>query len=528
MTSDNRSEWLLRFEAADFANTVFDMPKLSPIRGASLSYLYSPEWVAKALAGLKPKEVYTGASQGAWTFAASSADAEKTLQAVRATLRQDDAATGAHSHLAYVVSLVKGSDAKALAAAESACNVQKLQGEGFPLPKFDTSAEGFDERGDRERPALPGCKIGKDLVSAAHMARHEFGKDQRQGFYTRMSGRRPTYDFTDDFEAMMDSPPSVDGVDLPVSLQNKVAVFFADGNKLNCLRQKATENGGLDGLQKFSDKLKADQKGLLGEIVDWLEAGAENSPDAFLSKKVAAKDELRFETLMWGGDEVLFVMPAWLGLDFAGKFFEWTKGWKTPSGDNLTYSAGLVICGHKTPIRQSKEIAEKLARACKDEQPDGKHSALQIEVFESLSLPVGDFNDYRNQLYAGADAAIRNGQLTIAGKEAGEMFAAIARIKQDGDFPRSQLYRLLRLAARSEFASGKRGENGELADEALRKEYENYRQRAGEGKAPEAKDLEVIPNLANGAKAGFAMNLAMISMLWDYAAPLEAGRGEEA
>lgn len=551
MSETGDDEWLFRFEAADFDSTVFDMPKLSPIRGASLSYLYSPDLVQITLArasgvwGLRT--VYTGASQGAWIFRSAGKDAQAAADVVRAALGRDDLAspepTGVHSHLSYVTALVRGSDAKALSRAETLCNLKKLQGDGFPIPDFDPNAKAFDGSGDRARPANGLAKVDGKAISKAHDARREFGRDQRQRFYARMFSRqgnvrKAAHDFTNDFETLVKGPPllrSGDGRssrDLPVSLQSKIGVFFADGNRLNRHRENAG-SGSLAALTEFSDRLKADQTRLLASLLDWLETGAANGPDhAFLTPA----GELRFETLMWGGDELLFVMPSWLALEFAANFFEWTRGWTTPDGDPITFSAGLVVCDHKIPIRQAKTVALQLADIGKKMQPmpskDGSvqtRSLLQIEIFESLSLPDVEFGRYRHRLYFPDDPNTADDEigsvdrvLAIADASWGGMRGLLDRIaglKKASGLPRSQLYRLLRKASATGFARSRR----DAEDEALRAEYEKYRRRAGMDTAPDIERLEVHKP-ATGSKVPFSLNLALLAMLWDYAAPLE---GEE-
>ncbi|MFZ1679650.1 MAG: hypothetical protein WAT70_01415 [Rhizobiaceae bacterium] len=542
---------MLRYEAADFANTVFETQALSPTRGASLSYLYSPKRVERELPN-GATLVYKGASQGAWTFRATAAEAEKAEQRVRTALTENDFGgadpTGAHAHLAYVTALVEGDDALALASAESLCNVRKLQGEGFPLPSLSPDIDAFDAF-DRARPADHRDRDGKRIrwkrkdASQATVDRGDFGSDQRQKFYESLAGRKPAYEFTDDFEAMVKSPPKVGGKPLPVSLHGKVAVFYADGNRLNKLRQ-AEMAAGMGKFKEFSESLRMKQQELLGHILDWLHEGARETPDAFLYNHPIEGDQYRFETLLWGGDELLFVMPSWLGLDFAARFFAWTKGWMTPAGLDITFSAGLVFCDHKTPIRLSKAVADEMASLCKTMQLETStrdnqtKSLLQVEAFESLSLPEGSFKGFRENLYPGGDRADeRDRLLAVPGGHAGTLFAGVAALKRNGALPRSQIYKLLRLATEEGFALARATERPKEKDgvaiparSRLIDEYEKYRSRAGAGKAPEVSELfllqperditTIIPSLA--------LNLAVIAMLWDYAEPLAAVEGGEA
>jgi hypothetical protein len=397
---------ILRFEANAFSETVYDMPRLAAIRGASLACLYSPELVACVLGrqpGITHQKIYSGASQGVWRLDGDAAAARAAALGVRAALSMDDPDTAApHAHMSYSVVLVDivreaaGDELKALAIAEALCATDAMQGDGFPMPVLSRSASNYDRFGDRSRPAnvevmWPGEeKVVK--ISAAHHARRRFGRKQRQTFYEDYSAGavQPDRDFSDDFDTMVADPPR----DVAKSAGSKTAVFIADGDGLTGMRNAAFEKGGLAGLGAFSDTLLALQKRLLASILDWLAQGAKARPDHFLTPE---KDGsvYRFEVLVWGGDEVTIVMPSWLAVEFASKFRRWTRDWAI-SGKPVTFSAGLVIANHKTPIRQSKTVAETLVNLAKQAKKPG---TLQIEIFESLSMPDSDFQGYRDRLY---------------------------------------------------------------------------------------------------------------------------------
>jgi hypothetical protein len=553
--------YLLRFEAANFDNTLFDMPKLSPIRGASMSYLLSSELVKRTLEerkknhGLGFETVYTGASQGLFKLTGTPDAVRGAVEAVEAALSNDDIEgdrpTGVHSHLAYVTALVecggeKGGDEKAAAAAEALCHIRQRQGAGAPLPEFEAGSQTFDKEGDRASPAVPGLKVNGTPASRARADRHDFGRDQRNNIYNHIAENVPVdmeLVFVSDFETMVKDPPTLPGGSaMALSLQHKVAVFFADGNGLGKARDKALESG-LEGLSGFSRELKALQKDLMRNIIGWLKAGAKgaNSGAYVSSQKESLKKEFRFETLLWGGDEVMFVMPSWLGVEFAGQFFEWTKDWDI-KGDKVTFSAGMVICNHKTPIRQSKAIADALVDAAKIvSKANGNCSAFQFEVFESLALPETDFAGYRKRMYfktnpTDKDYAALNAELTIVKNDGfATLVKNITALKSGDDstgrcvvrdrlvknitalksgpmpLPRSQLYNLLRDVTRIGIDAA-RSPAGEAE---LKAAYETYLKRAGEEKAPGVEALEIMRD-CTGNHATLAISLITLAALWDY------------
>lgn len=489
--------YTLRFEAAHFDRHVFDIHQLSAIRGASLSYLYSGELVESVLekaSGARGETIFTGASQGAFQFEADKDEALAMQRAVEAALNKDDPQTGCHSHLAYVTALVEGAGADAQARAESLCGVKKLQGGGLRLPDF---VKGARRPGGRSDPR-PAEEKGK---SAAVKARETFGRELRQRFYKKMLDDNPGFDFTDDFHQIVGGSRDLTfgGEKLPPSPQNKIAVFYADGNKLNAHRKRAGAQ-----LNVFSDELKVRQKALLKTIVEWFRAhrGEHDVNSAYFFDDCA-----RFETLMWGGDEVLFVLPSWLGLEFASLFFDAVADWKIRDNP-VTFSAGLAICDRKTPIRQAKAVAQTLAELNKKrEGVNFGTNSLQIEIFESIALPDVDFQRYRQKFYCGRELSgdafdALNGQLALDPEKFRKARRRLARLKRPDGLPRSQLYNLLE--------PGASADNTTLGDL-----FGKWRDRTGA-----AIDFDELDLLQLGAThRDFHLNIKLIAALWDYVTP---------
>jgi hypothetical protein len=513
--------YILRYQAASFDDNVFDTQQLSGIRGASLSYLYSGDLVEQTIKdqGLKNPTLYLGASQGAFLFnVATNEVARKVQEKVEAALRRGDERTGCHDHLAYVLGLVEGDDSKALAAAESLCNLKKLQEGSFQLPKDEKGATRPGSRRD-PRPALPN-----ESRSAAMKARVKFGQDQRQSFYERMSGRpKPEFDFTDELQEIVSDPEPY----LPLSLHGKIAVFYADGDKFGQHFKDAAKLS-LDTLREVSSDLRKKQEGLLGSILDWLGEHYKWG----VTNPYFCEGKARFETLLWGGDENLFVMPSWLGLEFAKFFYEKNGGWKLSHNDkHWTFSSGLVICDHKTPIRQVKSVAKELAECNKG----AGGSAIQIEIFESLSMPDVDFNSYRAKLYFRDEKPTKDElnrkfnedshQLSIPGEKLGKLIDKIARLKKQDGLPRSQLYKMLQKASKAR-AFQARSDN---VDRELRKDFALWKERAGADTPIKERDLDVLRDMReDSAKPpAFSLSLGLVAMLWDYVRPLDLARTGE-
>lgn len=243
-------------------------------------------------------------------------------------------------------------------------------------------------------------------------------------------------------------------------------------------------------------------------------------------------------------------MPSWLALEFAELFFETVEPWRI-CGNPVSFSAGLVICDRKTPIRQAKSLAGALVDSLKNlasPQPaEFGRNMMQIEIFESLTLPSGNLDDYRVALYAHGHlsendpskakwTAETNLQLAIAGSDIGGLIDRIARLQGADGFPRSQLYKLLEVSSRdgtahrrnaTEFdADGRRVMRQDQS--RLQEVFAVYSRRAGAGKPLTIHDIGIL-RPGDGKPAALALDIAMLAMLWDYVRPIAAsGNGGSA
>ena len=548
--------YVLRLEGVDFDATIGDTHNLSAYRGGSLALLAAPIAVGGALEEAKvlKEKIFEGASLGAWIIEADGDSAAETLRCdVREFLRGKPvifarlsggisralapmkSAEAVWRHLSFVVDVAAVKPANgvepeflALKQAEAKNHERQFREANWEPPPFDQRASGAHPKFDRVRPASPDCRIDAQglthqAVSPSFKARFEYGREQRQKFYAREAGENKAkgLDFAESFEDIINEAPS----GLPASISGKIAVFYADGNQFTKIREKSKS---IRELRLFSEKLHRDQCGLLGKILDWLRAGGEGSNSNAYRQYPISKGKagpfwpLRFETLMWGGDELTFVMPAWLGIDFARLFHEeWTKGWRArgeTDGEPLTFGMGLLFCHEKTPIRQARKVAKALAenakcvlRGCKLEELE---NVLQIEAFESIALPEYEngLGRYRAALFGldpagGADGLAET--MTLRGTAIEKALGTIARIKNSGAFPRSQIYRLLWIAKKKGVF---RAAAGSEMDQELESEARKYLERMRGRGSPE---VEKTLRLLRVLPGGFAYSLAAISSLWD-------------
>jgi hypothetical protein len=225
-------------------------------------------------------------------------------------------------------------------------------------------------------PAYKKAFVGEEqqFVSSSVQVRLKHGREQKQVFYKKETGI--DLDFTQDLQEIADSTGQ---------LKNKIAVLYLDGNKFSSIQEKQCTTP--DALQKF-DRLMQDKRR------EFLTALLQDCiiPD----KGFFNHDLVRLETLLWGGDEMLLVVPASKGLRLLQFFYEFTKDWKFKDND-LTHAGGLVFCRAKTPIRRIRKFAQELADAVKEKNRE--ESRFDYMVLESIDYPSESLEKLREKIF---------------------------------------------------------------------------------------------------------------------------------
>lgn len=228
-------------------------------------------------------------------------------------------------------------------------------------------------------------------------------------------------------------------------LSGKLAVLYADGNRFSKI-VKACEKP--EQLAKLDWHLRGIRETLLRALIEpvlnnnvaWVGAADRKSSEVTTIR--------RFETLLWGGDELVLVVPAWCGFALLHAFSEALAKTKLPEGaptsvrrslstdDRLTNAVGLVFCNHKTPIDRIRKLAEDLAQHGKNCMPK-EHTfdsvtPLVLESIDFPNVPIAEF--WRNRLQReAADQMLRPVVLRGNPKTLKPLI---------DDFPRAQLHAL--------------------------------------------------------------------------------------
>lgn len=489
---------LLWIEGVDFDQTLYDTNQLSVVRGASLTLLAIGK---KAEEILKPKGadkgaelIFSGASQALFRLPCDEQAAGMHLKALLATLHEPATGGAPFHHMQWVggVAFDDGT-AKAPRLAQGRARLMQMNGTAPRRPVAATAhqacafsphqpadTEQWFSSSQAEKYGVTGRKEDngrKVPLSAASKARYLYGRTQRQKFYTEERGDGgktafakvlpQSFAFTENLQDMVDLKDSENGkklrAALPVSLHNKVAIFYADGNGFGALRDKMGGTGAA--IKTFSEALKpimADASAaVLGVVTAGIREGAASphfAASVFLDTEEKNPDrhqQIRFETLLYGGDEVCFVAPSWFGLAMSQAFFSAVKG-KKIDGEPISFKAGLIFAPAKMAISVGQNLVKSLA-------DDGKTSgnSLSIHAFESVDPPKDSISGLRQRLLGFESAkdmiAHEGGKLFVLdGDNLDALIGKLENLTGDEGIPRSQLYRVLQQGLWMEKSEGKK------------------------------------------------------------------------
>lgn len=423
-------DYYLRIEGVNLDNYVYDTNDLNTIRGGGLLLLEAINTVkvslgsdagpqrlrAQGITLRDPETITSGASWGLIRFGvASDAEAAEVARAVydivngEATLK----------HATFVVDVLsKGkdsyvSDRNRLTALNRWRQMQSTS-VAVPAPGSQVVCQL-----DRVRPAVPDKqRIKQDwkFVSKSVLSRRDYGKDQKTGFYKK---RTHTQDetFVEDFDELTAAEDHK-------SLHHKMAVIYLDGNGFGALQRRHCKD---EKTQRAFDQYlrKECQQGALTTLLSDIKTDADWKNG----------NKIRLETLLWGGDEVIWVVPAWKAWWMLGSFFRIAEEWSFKE-ESLTHAGGLVFCHHNAPIRRIKDLAKRLGDVAKEESRD--RNLVAYQVLESFDHAGNDLTAFRNRR---CPAAIKARDLLLDGNGMLNITDAVSNIRKN--LPKRQLHRLV-------------------------------------------------------------------------------------
>lgn len=386
--------YYLRMEGVNLGAVFDDTNQVSVIRGASFLLREATQQL------LIPKDIFpdlhktwkvisSGASIGLFSFEAEDFEqANKIEECVVNHLNTNEK----FRHFSFVVDVQPATakefpyDKEAVLARNRFHQMQQLS---LVVPEKNHSENSTTEICTLTNltPAYKKAFVGEEqqFVSSSVQVRLKHGREQKQVFYKKETGIDLNLEFTQTLQEIADSTGQ---------LKNKIAVLYLDGNQFSSIQEKHCQKP--DELREF-DNLMQDKRR------EFLKTLLQNRiiPDNH-------KGEVRLETLLWGGDEMLLVVPANKGLKLLQFFYEFTKDWKFKD-EVLTHAGGLVFCRAKTPIRRIRKFAEELANAVKEKNREESRkenckyncekNRFDYMVLESIDYPSESLEKLREKIF---------------------------------------------------------------------------------------------------------------------------------
>ncbi|MGZ8181583.1 MAG: Cas10/Cmr2 second palm domain-containing protein [Methylobacter sp.] len=446
--------YYLRFEGVNLSNFIYDTNDLSTIRGGGLLLLNAPEEVQKIikkeLSGFDPDKdtISKGAS---WALFKLETDNEKIASTIKENIitrlnaEKDDNQPNPLRHATFVVDILKKTelyqqDRDSLHALN---RWQQMQAPSLSIPQAAEAVCEFDKvrPGSEKIPVKSDHepnKIEEKTASPSVKMRNEYGRGQKRGkFYKDRTGL--DLKFTSDLQELSSDPAQ--GI-----LNGKIAVIYVDGNKFGDIARDCINS---EEQTQFDQQLREGQSAILKTLLE--EA---NINELWKYEDEKNNKKIRLETLLWGGDELIWVVPAWLGWYTLNLFFKQAdekikiinqkilERTKYPSKNGeLSYAAGLVFCHHNAPIHRITALAHNLAEIPKKQKEYKYKNMVAYQILESFDHAGTDIERHRLKRLANIGSP---NDLLIAADKMEELEKLFQTLKDHG-FPRRKSYQLIKI-----------------------------------------------------------------------------------
>lgn len=425
---EQRATIFLQVEAVNLQQHVFDTHQLSVIRGSSLLLKRAIVAVAERFAA-QLESLSIGASVGLFRY--RGGDDENPLTAAHALCAEiagylstsppppvTFASTGQPPDFSACTFAVVCCSAPTLPVAKARLSAlvrfRQLRQSTIAPDRSEGLAAAPTGRPcatSGRRRAVPGecshpfrtADTADTWVSRSVARRLDVGRHARTGLYfdtdpdcaALLDGSAvpaPVLGFTNDFETLAVNPAFG-------NLDRKLAVLSFDGNGFGKRQGDYATNP--ERQREFDVALRCLRDRLLRQLVAALASGRHDQGTLTgATLEDSASPCLRLETLLWGGDEMTFVVPAWLGFDVLHLVFALWRALvdRRPAGDagalqtlaGSTHAAGLVFCHYKTPIAEARRQAQRLVDRVKAAGTGStdRHDAFDYLVLESIDYPT--------------------------------------------------------------------------------------------------------------------------------------------
>lgn len=418
----------LQVEAVNISHFIYDTQDLSTIRGGGLLLLAAIHQIEKRFAPQGLKAISTGASSGLFSCPTD------LRQKIIIFLKNHDQ----FKHATFMVNSVAATDdfARDRETLVALTRWHQLQSPTVIYPELPLPTEKAVCEIDFVRPAV--CELTKAgetlVVSEAVYQRRHYGLEEKQELYSqeiqklKQSPIQPHQlpQFVTDFNELTEDEKRG-------NLNGKMAVIYLDGNSFGKTQQHMCKEGGEDALKQFDETVKEQRRLFLANFINKTMSTAEWTHHG----------KHRLEILLWGGDEMILVVPAWQGWWTLNNFFQFSRNWivfdpdpNTRKKIQLTHAAGLVFCHHNAPIYRITHLAQQLAVLAKNKSRTENYFAYQ--VLESFDYTGDELETFRQRR---CPQGVKQADFIISGNRMDKVLSVIGRVKQA--LPKGLIYRIV-------------------------------------------------------------------------------------
>lgn len=443
-------KFYLRMEAVNLQQFMGDCQDLSTIRGGGLLLLHSPGRVGKEFSSLSP--IVLGGSIALFEFEAK--DQERGEQ-VRSEVEEFLNVDKQLRHATFVVDTVPvtGDFRQDRNLLHAKNRWRQMQSPSVAVPH---AVAPLPCRTDKVRPG-DQFEDGEPMSTSVKV-RREYGRNQKQAFYADETG--------------LSCPRFVRDLDTLTAngdfgnLHHKMAVIHLDGNGFGKI-QEACDSP--QALRQFDENLRGLRQDMLRQLLKQA-----FSPEQEAKWKTP-KGEHRMETLLWGGDEFIWVVPAWTGLEVLSFFFSHSKNWRYQNRP-LTHAGGIIFCHHHAPIHRITDLAQKLTRYAKNAIRPAEKNVFAWQVLESFDHVGQDLDKtIESRLPQGCAPA----DFLLAGEQLGNLIGAANGLKSE--LPRNKVHSIARsfAAKQNSLAEPLAEKTLEQLPKASQDRFHNFAQKIG-------------------------------------------------
>ena len=361
------TRYYMRVEAVNLSHFVYDTHDISTIRGGSYILLEAINRIAKQFHNrLQP--ISTAASQGLFFFDCEDNAAEDFKESLRTKvlefLRKET-----QGHATFLVALEKDEQnfPLTLEKLEAQIHRQQWRTPTVSVPDFGgTDQECFL---DGWRPGVWEYRpdMSEVRISAAKKFRREVGVILKRQLFSMLLNDKKYQDnlcSKNLGELALDVNQGV--------LNGKIAFIHIDGNSFGAIRKDLCITQKLR--EQFDHTIQEEfRKPFLKALLQQ----ADGDPD-FKTKDQEGNEALRLEVLLWGGDEITLVVPAWRGWEVLQLFYDQAQS-LTFADIPLSHRAVIIFCHHNAPILQIRRLAEELLSQTKQNLQENMISALDVD-----------------------------------------------------------------------------------------------------------------------------------------------------